>query len=223
MDNNNRKNNFNSEINALFDKLIESRNKKLQNIEELKKRLTERLDKEINRLYAKKDFIAEMWTKREELRLYKVSFLKKLFQNSLWTNLRFLFFAPFIYAMIVPAFLMHIMLELYHQVCFRIYGMPLVRMREYFVFDRRLLPYLNWFEKFNCFYCSYFNCLVSYMREIAGRTEKYWCPIKHSKIMKKPHDHYDEFVDYSDGEELRKKWEELRTFEEADKESKNMV
>lgn len=33
-------------------------------------------------------------------------------------------------------------------------------------------------EKVNCVYCSYFNGLMSYLREIAGRTEQYWCPIR---------------------------------------------
>ena len=83
---------------------------------------------------------------------------------------------------------------------------------DYFIFDRRLLPYLNWLEKLNCFYCSYFNCLVSYMKEIAGCTERYWCPIKHSKMLKDQHSNYEKFVDYADGEALREKWDDLRKF-----------
>jgi len=207
------KNGFNEELNKLFEKLISSRDKGLKNIEALKVRMTAKLDQEIKRLYAKKDFITEIWTKREELKLQKISVLKSLFTTRFSRLLRYLISAPFIYAMIIPGLLMHIMLEIYHQVCFRLYRIPRVKAREYFVFDRRLLPYLNWLEKLNCFYCSYFNCLVAYMQEIAGRTERYWCPIKHSKVMKDPHSQYEHFVDYSDGEELREKWEKLRDFE----------
>ncbi|HBI97080.1 MAG: hypothetical protein US83_C0009G0021 [Candidatus Falkowbacteria bacterium GW2011_GWC2_38_22] len=212
MDNKNHKNNFNEELNLLFEKLAESRDKGIKNIEDLKQRIAIRLDEEIARLYAKKDFIAEMWTRRGELRLQKISFLKKIFSNSLWVNLRFLASMPFIYMMIIPAIIMHVMVEIYHQVCFRIYKIPRVKAREYFIFDRQLLPYLNWFEKFNCFYCSYFNCLVSYVKEIAGRTERYWCPIKHSRKIKDPHSEYAKFVDYADGEAFRKKWDELQKF-----------
>ncbi len=213
MDKKNQKNNFNEELNALFEKLVSSKNKKLKGIEEMKQRITAKLDKEISRLYAKKDFITDMWARREELRLQRISFFKKIMENSLWVNLRFLFSMPFIYVMIIPAIIFHVMIEIYHQVCFRIYGIPLVKPSEYFVFDRRLLPYLNWFEKFNCLYCSYFNCFISYIKEIGARTERYWCPVKHSKILKDQHSHYDDFVDYSDGEALRKKWEELRKFD----------
>ena len=109
---------------------------------------------------------------------------------------------------------MHVFLEMYHQICFRIYKIPLVNPKEYFIFDRRLLPYLNWLEKFNCFYCSYYNCLVSYMQEILGRTERFWCPIKHSKRMANPHEYYESFVEYSDAEKLRTNWKTLREFKE---------
>ena len=34
--------------------------------------------------------------------------------------------------------------------------------------------------------------------EIAGRTEQYWCPIRHAKRVRAPHAHYREFVDYGD-------------------------
>ena len=112
---------------------------------------------------------------------------------------------------------MHVMLEIYHQVSFRLYRIPRVKASEYFIFDRKKLPYLNWFEKFNCFYCSYYNCLISYMREISGRTERFWCPIKHSKRMPDEHKHYDLFADYDDAENFRKNWEKLRKFEEEKK------
>ncbi len=166
MNNKNGRNNLNKDLNALFEKLLAARDEKLKSIEDLKRRITIKLDKEISRLYAKKDFITEMWNKREELRLQKVSVIKNIMSNSLAINVRYLISMPFIYVMLVPAVLLHFFVELYHQVCFRLYKIPMVKMGDYFIFDRRLLPYLNWFEKFNCFYCSYFNCLIAYIREI---------------------------------------------------------
>jgi hypothetical protein len=40
--------------------------------------------------------------------------------------------------------------------------------------------------------------VFAYVREIAGRTEQYWCPIRHAKRVLAPHPHYREFVDYGD-------------------------
>ena len=116
--------------------------------------------------------------------------------------------------MVIPAFFMHFGLEIYHQICFRLYNIPRCKPKEYFFFDRTHLAYLNWFEKFNCLYCSYFNGLVAYTKEVAGRTERFWCPIKHAKKMKYPHQEYGNFVEYLDGKELRKNWEDLRCFKD---------
>ncbi|MEZ5715281.1 MAG: hypothetical protein R3D85_08990 [Paracoccaceae bacterium] len=38
------------------------------------------------------------------------------------------------------------------------------------------------------------------MREVAGRTEAYWCPIKHAGRLGGTHDHYADFLDFGDGE-----------------------
>lgn len=45
--------------------------------------------------------------------------------------------------------------------------------------DRNKLAYLRWYEKLGCMYCGYVNGLLSYLKEIASRTEKYWCGIMH--------------------------------------------
>ena len=37
--------------------------------------------------------------------------------------------------------------------------------------------------------------------EIAGRTEQYWCPIKHALRMKTVHSRYQKFFDYGDAEQ----------------------
>jgi hypothetical protein len=207
-----KKNHLNEELNELFEKIINSGSKRLQNVEELRRSLMQRLDQEISRLYAKKDFLADIWNRREELRLEKIGVWRKFRRTSWAWFFRYLLSAPFIYMMIIPALTMHAFLEIYHRVCFRLYGIPLVKPHDYFIFDRRLLPYLNWLEKFNCCYCSYFNGLAAYTKEIAGRTERYWCPIKHSRVMKDKHSQYEKFVDYSDGKELRKRWAELRKY-----------
>jgi len=91
--------------------------------------------------------------------------------------------------------------------------MPLGNPREYYVYRRKHVPYLNWFETFDIFFCSYFNCLVAYTREIAGRTEKYWCPIKHSRNIKGHHSQYSNFIGHTQGDILRKEWKNLRKFE----------
>jgi len=78
--------------------------------------------------------------------------------------------APLIYAMIVPFMLL----------------------------NRGQLAYLNWVEQFNCFYCSYANDVISYVREIAARTEQYWCPIKDARRIVSAHERYSKFAGYGD-------------------------
>lgn len=89
--------------------------------------------------------------------------------------------ASLIYAGLPVFALLNAFISLYQAVCFPIYGIPRVRRLAHLVFDRSGLPYLNLVEKFNCFYCSYGNGVVSYAREVAARTEQYWCPIKHAR------------------------------------------
>ena len=79
-----------------------------------------------------------------------------------------------------------------------VYGIHKVLRQDRFVFDRAQLGYLNLFERVNCAYCSYANGLISYVREIAGRTEQYWCPIKHARRMHDAHGRYHEFFEYGD-------------------------
>ena len=80
----------------------------------------------------------------------------------------------------------------------RLYGIPLVKRKDYITYDRKELAYLNWFQKFHCLYCAYVNWFLSFAVEIAWRTEKYWCPIKHAKRMKWWHDWEKYFADYWD-------------------------
>ena len=48
------------------------------------------------------------------------------------------------------------------------------------------------------------------MREVAARTEIYWCPIKHARRVLGPHSYYQGFTDFGDAEGLRKKLEQIK-------------
>ncbi len=119
--------------------------------------------------------------------------------------------APLIYAGWIPFLLMDLFVTLYQSVCFPIYRIPRVRRADYLVFDRTDLPYLNLIEKFNCFYCSYGNGIAAYTREVAARTEQYWCPIKHARRIQAAHDRYPTFFDHGDAEAFRQGLERLRS------------
>ena len=95
-------------------------------------------------------------------------------------------------------------MTLYQAICFPVYGLAKVRRADHLVFDRHHLPYLNALEKLTCAYCSYANGLISYVREIAARTEAYWCPIKHARRMVMTHAHYADFADFGDAEAYRR-------------------
>lgn len=111
--------------------------------------------------------------------------------------------APFIYAMIVPFLLLDIFVTVYQAVCFPVYRIEKVKRSGYIIFDRDQLSYLNALEKLNCAYCSYGNGLLAYASEIAARTEKHWCPIKHAKRLAGAHHHYASFLEYGDAEGYR--------------------
>ena len=91
----------------------------------------------------------------------------------------------------------------YQAVCFPLLGIARVPRRRYFAMDRRKLAYLNGIEKLNCTYCSYANGLFAYVREVAGRTEQYWCPIKHARRVPAPHRQYKRYFEYGDAAAYR--------------------
>jgi len=122
----------------------------------------------------------------------------------------FILTAPVIYGAIFPMLLMDLTVTIYQIICFSVYKIPKVRRTDHFIYDRHLLSYLNWIERLNCLYCSYGNGLMSYGREIVGRTEQYWCPIKHARRLAYAHDHYPNFFDYGDAERYRAELEQLR-------------
>ena len=89
-------------------------------------------------------------------------------------------------------------LTVYQKICFPLYGIHQVKRKDYVIIDRHKLRYLNFSKKFNCVYCGYFTGVISYAQEIAGKTEQYWCPIKHATKLKNSHNHYSNFMDYDD-------------------------
>jgi len=119
--------------------------------------------------------------------------------------------APIIYFGMVPMLLLDLFLIVYQGICFPVYGIRKVKRGDHFIFDRKHLAYLNIIEKINCAYCSYGNGLASYFRDISGRTEQYWCPIKHSRRLLYAHPYYNNFTDFGDAEAWRNELSALRS------------
>lgn len=115
-----------------------------------------------------------------------------------------------IWPCLIPALIMDGIVTLFHAICFPIYGIPKVKRESYIVFDRQYLRYLNLIEVMNCAYCSYFNGLIAYIQEVAGRTEQYWCPIKHARRISTLHSRYRKFFSYGDAESYRAQIEVVR-------------
>ncbi len=118
--------------------------------------------------------------------------------------------APVVYSIIVPLILLDVWITLYQAICFPLYGVPKVSRSRYIVIDRHSLSYLNSIEKLNCIYCGYAGGVFAYAREIAARTEQYWCPIKHARKILDPHRRYAHFADFGQGEEYHETRKNLR-------------
>ncbi len=145
----------------------------------------------------------------------EVQYLHKRYRESIGSYLRnarlgHIASAPIIYSVIIPLLFLDIMVTFYQHTCFRIYGIPRVKRRDYIVIDRHKLAYLNAIEKINCVYCGYGNGLVEYVREIIARTEQYWCPIKHAQRLKGTHARTKNFSDYGDAQNYRERLQALR-------------
>lgn len=117
---------------------------------------------------------------------------------------------PITYILVVPLLMLDLLATVHQQICFRIYGIARVRRSDYIVLDRHRLGYLNAIEKLNCLYCGYANGVIAYAREIASRTEQYWCPIKHALNPRSPHSRYSRFLAYGDAQGYRDKLAGLR-------------
>ena len=127
-----------------------------------------------------------------------------------WRDARWSSFltTPAILSCIFPILLLDAWATAYQFICFPAYGIPKVRRRDYIIIDRHKLRYLNSIERLNCAYCGYVNGAIAYVQEIAGRTEQYWCPIKHAARLKTMHSRYGHFVEYGDAQAYRKRIEQ---------------
>jgi hypothetical protein len=109
--------------------------------------------------------------------------------------------------MIIPLVILDVFIEIYQHICFPLYGIPLVKRSSYIKIDRHKLEYLTPMDKIDCAYCGYANGLLHYSMEIAGRTEKYWCAIKHREgegfI---PPKHHNDFVEYGNKAAFEKRY-----------------
>lgn len=162
---------------------------------------------EQRRIQLAEDFIRQQ-------RRYKIG----LFRFLAKTRLLVVLTSPAIYLGWIPFLLMDFFVTVYQHVCFPVYCIPKVKRSDYLVFDREDLPYLNTIEKFNCFYCSYGNGIAAYTREVAARTEQYWCPIKHARRIRAAHDHYPKFFDHGDAQAFSEGLARLRRqYDESDK------
>jgi len=141
-------------------------------------------------------FEAEVRKRHKAFRVSLSSFLRQ-------TRVMTVVTAPAIYALIVPFVLLDLFVSLYQIICFPVYGIEKVKRTDFIRIDRHHLSYLNGLQKLNCVYCGYANGLIGYVHEIAGRTEAYWCPIKHAARIGTHHAYYAQFIDYGDAENFQ--------------------
>jgi hypothetical protein len=117
---------------------------------------------------------------------------------------------PLVWSALIPALILDATIFFYQLLCFPVYGIPFVKRGDYIVLDRHSLRYLNVIEKINCAYCGYFNGLMGYLREVAARTEQYWCPIRHARSIRPTHSRYRYFIPYGDAQGYRDGLAEVR-------------
>jgi len=117
---------------------------------------------------------------------------------------------PIIYIGFIPLVFLDLYLVFYQAACFPVYRIAKVKRSDYLVLDRGDLPYLNGVQKLGCMYCGYANGLMAFGREIAARTEQYWCPIKHARKILAAHARYPQFFEYGDAETYRAGLERIR-------------
>ena len=178
--------------------------------------LQDELESELERIYdEKRESFQYTLEKRKvhfkrKIRDFQRQHKKGLIKFFADAEIKHIISAPIIYSIFIPLLLLDIFISCYQHICFRIYGIPLVKRNQYIILDRHHLDYLNIIEKFNCMYCGYGNGLMSYVKEIIARTEQYWCPIKHANKLIDAHRLTENFVDYGDVEAYRKKLASMR-------------
>lgn len=186
-------------------------NNRIQELTAQIKVLENELREELQRIRIQTYEIRERGVRfRDEVLQLHRSQVERVFTYLRRARLKHVLTAPVIWLCLVPAVLLDIVVSLYQLLCFPVYGIPRVKRADYIVIDRHYLAYLNVIEKLNCMYCGYFNGLMAYVGEIAGRTEQYWCPIKHARQLRRTHGRYDRFVEFGDSDAWQARKETLR-------------
>lgn len=188
--------------------VIDMENKKINTIIEKIKALENELEIEANKEYEK--FNCEISQKKAELFEAYKSNKEGLLKYLATAPLPFMLTFPIIWSVLFPALILDLFVTIYQAICFPVYKIPKVKRSEYIIVDRHRLGYLNFIEKMNCMYCSYFNGLTGYISEVAGRTEQFWCPIRHANITKSIHRQYPNFLQYGDSEKYHQNLDKLR-------------
>jgi len=180
----------------------------LEEIRTLEKRVTDEVNREAEQFgyslrRGRRRFSEETKARHRQLKTGLREYIRG-------ASVRVLLTGPVIYSLGVPLALLDLAATIYQWTCFPVYGIPRVKRRDFFVYDRVHLRYLNIVERFHCLYCSYANGLLAYAHEIAGRTEQYWCPVKHAERVRDAHSRYYRFFAYGDGERYAGELESLR-------------
>ena len=180
----------------------------IEKIKQLEKELREEFQRKQEEFYYKVKG-KRVYFEEETKKLHKTlatNFYTYIFKASFLNILT----VPVIWFCIIPALFLDLVVSIFQFICFKVYKIPDVKRSDYIVIDRQSLRYLNPIEKINCVYCGYFTGLISYVQEIAARTEQYWCPIKHARKSGSIHSRYYKFMDYGDHHDYQKRLAELR-------------
>jgi hypothetical protein len=118
--------------------------------------------------------------------------------------------APLLFACVLPAALFDAAVAFYQKVCFPVYGIPQVRRGDYIVSDREAFSGLPLLERLSAAAIGYVRGVLAFTGEAAGRTEQFWCPIKHARALAGVHSRYDRFFDFGDETAWREGLRHLR-------------
>ncbi len=188
----------------------------LEEILQRLRELEEEVEVEVEKLLQEKQAFFQYHFDRGRVRFEQsMKKLQRQYRTGLWSylvnaRLMHVLTAPVIYSLLLPFLLLDLFVSLYQGICFRVYGIAMVKRSHYIVIDRHHLAYLNLIEKIHCVYCGYINGLIEYTREISARTELYWCPIKHARRSRDPHHLNQRFTDYGDAKAYFENLDKLR-------------
>ena len=181
----------------------------LEEIQDRLRAVRQELEQELDRQLEERRAEFRYRLQRGKVRFDReIQALQKTYRIGLWryvtgARIATVLTAPVIYSLIIPLALLHLSVTMYQHICCTVYGIDLVSRADHVILDRHMLAYLNLIEKINCVYCGYGNGVIAYAREIAGRTEAHWCPIKHARRTLDPHGSFDGFMEFGDAEAYR--------------------